>query len=101
VNLTTAILIISLFFIVWCTVLISALTWWRWKEKNLNQRLEEVILTVPKIKDTPLKVIDIEGEVISGSILEEEEIEGDEETVEVREWRNEQNWLNRRKQAES
>ena len=81
--------------------LVGLMVWWRWKERSLNKRLEEVILTVPRIEEVPLKVREIQGEVIPGRVIEYESGEREEESVEEREWREEQNWLNRRKQAES
>lgn len=82
-------------------ILISVMVWWRWKERSLNKRLENVILSVPKIDPQPFKVREIKGEIITGSMMEEEELDNDEKPIEVREWENEQRWLNRRKQSES
>lgn len=94
--MTTIIVITNLLII----ALISVMCYWRWKERSLNKRLENVILSVPRVTPQPLKVREIEGEIVTGSMMEEEELEYDEKPVEVREWENEQRWLNRRKQSE-
>jgi hypothetical protein len=83
------------------SVILFWMGWQRWKERSLNKRLEEVILTVPRVEEIPLKVREILGEVTPGYMTEETELENEEEPMEVREWRAEQNWLNRRKQPEN
>ena len=94
---------ITLILIICILILIqlSLLTYWRWKERSLNTKLESIILSVPKVETAPLKVREIVGEVVPGSYLEEGELDEDRAPVEVREWENEQRWLNRRKQRES
>jgi hypothetical protein len=93
--------IIILILCLYISILLTAICWWRWKERSINKKLEEVILSVPIVEEVPLKVKEIRGEIVTGSMHEEEELESDDDPVEVREWRNEQNWLNRRKQPES
>lgn len=83
-------------------ILIGGIIWYLCMHTN-QKKITREVMVVPPIKISKEEIVEIvdEGEVLSGSIIEDQQLEMDEKPVEVREWENEQRSLRRRNQSES
>jgi len=81
-------------------ILIGGIIWYLCAHTNQKKITREEIV-IPPLKEEIVEIVEEEGEVLSGSIVEDQQLEVDEKPVEVREWENEQRWLRRRNQSES
>jgi len=88
--------LLSLLLNLYCAILLSIITYYCWKRLGLWRRPQPLISKKKVVSGPPEKEEELpEGEIVSGMEHEMEEIESDSESVEEREWREEQHSMRR------
>jgi len=77
------------------------LSLWGWKIEIAKEEIPpKGIFEMPLLEESRKAIETYFGEVIPGYEIFEGELANEEDSVEEREWREEQNWLNKRKQKD-